>query len=317
MVTIWANSEINGQLYIDIIFLINLIMDFFILWATAKVGRIQTKGWRLFIAALVGACYSLVVLLPQWQITTTFSAKLICSIIMVIVAFFPFSIRNIFKSLMYFYLISFVMGGAVMGLIYLTNQSPVYSQAWNGAAVILADISYQWLIVGLLIAIMLAFYVAKYIRRNWQKSALQNPVTVSINNSTITVNGFLDTGNQLYDPISRKPVIIVESSVFNKLIPDFIREMVEKNNGVYLQKDFSQLNEEWRAKLQLIPFSSIGKNNGLLLAIRPDWVEVSYGTDVFRTSQALVGLYSKKLSPDGIYQALLHPDLLDQMSIKT
>jgi len=53
------------QVYADITFLINLLMDFIILWATARLVNLPVKYGRLILAATVGAIYAVGYLIPE------------------------------------------------------------------------------------------------------------------------------------------------------------------------------------------------------------------------------------------------------------
>ena len=69
----------------------------------------------------------------------------------------------------------------------------------------------------------------------------------------------------------------------------------------------------WAPRLRLIPFSALGTKGGLLLAFRPDVIEVMHGAELIRTSQAVVGIFPGELSGDGSYRGLLHPDILAEI----
>ena len=47
------------NIYLDLVFLINFSMDFMILWAAAKLGRINVSWKGLFWGSVVGASYTI------------------------------------------------------------------------------------------------------------------------------------------------------------------------------------------------------------------------------------------------------------------
>ena len=81
--------------YLDIVFTINFFMDFVLLWATAKFSQLRTSWVRLAAGALVGACYSLALLLPALHFLLSFSIKVFFS--MLLVAFPRLNLKGLFR----------------------------------------------------------------------------------------------------------------------------------------------------------------------------------------------------------------------------
>jgi len=95
-----------------------------------------------------------------------------------------------------------------------------------------------------------------------------------------------DTGNSLVDPYTGKPVSIVEET-------DDIRSWI---------RDKPQ-------KYRLIPFRSLGKENGLLEGTEVDELIIC-GKDGPKTKRgAVIALYKGKLSGDGSFQMILNQGL--------
>lgn len=67
----------------------------------------------------------------------------------------------------------------------------------------------------------------------------------------------------------------------------------------------------WATRLRLIPYHSLGQERGMLLGLRPDEVVIVTGQGMIKVKEVLIGLYRERLSPEGNYRALLHPDLLE------
>ena len=83
---------------------------------------------------------------------------------------------------------------------------------------------------------------------------------IEINNKEFQVKAIVDTGNFLSDPITKTPVVVVEKDVLIGIIEDNIL-----NNLDGIIDGRSVLSDEYALKLRLIPFSSLGKENGLLI----------------------------------------------------
>ncbi|MBZ4654122.1 MAG: sporulation factor SpoIIGA [Peptococcaceae bacterium] len=304
-------TGLTAHVYVDVVFLVNLIMDFFILWATGKIGKIRMKMVRVFLGALFGAFYSLVIFFPEWPALTSLLVKVLCSLVMVLIAFAPLPLGSFIRSLGYLYLVSFAMGGAVMGAIYLTNNSPGYVQAWNGAAVIIGNIHYGWLSVAIGMAILLGVGGLSYVRKNWLQENLMSQIILTFGSDKVILQALLDTGNQLVDPLTQKPVIVAEVKALHELIPREVVNIVNSGEEIRLPELTSLIDPQWSSRLRIIPFNSVGRSNGLMLGFRPDAVEIRYHGKMRKTGDVIVGLVNKKLSNQGRYQALLHPELLE------
>lgn len=78
--------------------------------------------------------------------------------------------------------------------------------------------------------------------------------------------------------------------------------------------DFSLVSEEiqekYISKLKCIPFSSLGKQNGLLVGIRADEIEVETEEEKKISNNVIIGIYDKSLTKRGEYRALIGIDFI-------
>lgn len=66
----------------------------------------------------------------------------------------------------------------------------------------------------------------------------------------------MDTGHSLIDPISKKPVLIVEYRAFKEILPIQFRKIFEKGN---IYSTINEMSENsYVNKLRIIPYSSLG-----------------------------------------------------------
>jgi stage II sporulation protein GA (sporulation sigma-E factor processing peptidase) len=301
----------NTNIYIDMVFLINFIMDFFVLWAAGKFGRLTTTFKNLCLGAFIGALYAVLIFVPQLSFTTTFIAKVICSLLMVRASFGFGNFRRFLKSAAYFYLVSFIMGGAVLGSMYLFDDSLFILETWNGIAVSAINFKTAWLLVGLIIALILGLWGASYIRQNLQQGPWLVKAYLEIFGQVIETDALVDTGNQLNDPITKEPVMVIEHNKLSGILPPQLIAMFNKKDLPSLDEQITTLKDpKWNTRIRLIPFSSLGNQNGMLLGIKPESVLIKDGSKTYANQRVVLGIYNRKLSSEGIYQALVHPDML-------
>ena len=93
--------------------------------------------------------------------------------------------------------------------------------------------------------------------------------------------------------LSNLPVVIVEKDILTGLIDNFILENI---NNILEGKWLEETNSEiYDYKFRIIPFSSLGNKNGLLLGFKPDYIEINNDGDYIR-KEVIIGIYEDSLS---------------------
>ena len=275
-------------IYLDIVFLENALMNYIILYATGFVQKRKMKNFKLIISSVLGALYAIISYLKIIPIYSTLFMKILLSVIMIYVAFNNENAKQLLKNLLLFYLASFVIGGCALAMLYMISPKRVSFQ--NGVLVG----TYPMKIT--LIAGLVGFFIIQYSfslnKRQMKIKDLLCELEIVVNNKKVKMKGYIDSGNTLKDPISKKPVIIVEKEV--------MQEIVDVNKLV---------GGDENLKIRLIPFKSIGKQNGMLIGIRPEYVKIKYNENQIITKKVIIGIYDKKISKN--YSALIGLEILE------
>lgn len=298
------------EVYVDVILAINFVMDFFILWAAGKLANLRCRFSRLAIGAAFGAVYALVIFLPAYSLFSSLLGKIACSLVMALLAFAPLAKAAFIRVMGCLYIVSFAMGGAVIASIYLTGPAPGSTMVYNGAAILTGGFHYLWLSVGLGVAILLGYSGIVYLRKNWIQQSLIREIAVGLKGSKVCLTALLDTGNQLVEPLSQLPVVVVEARSMQNCLPENLIKAVISGDDIILPEVTARLDPEWSARLRMIPFNSVGRTHGLMLGVRPDYIEIRNKNGNTRLNSAIVGLVNRVLSREGKYEALLHPQLV-------
>ena len=135
-------------------------------------------------------------------------------------------------------------------------------------------------------------------------------IKVNRNSKYTYINAIIDTGNFLREPITKTPVIVVEKDVLINIVPDYI---LNNLNEIINGKDFDL--EDYSSKIRIIPFTSLGKENGILLGLRADSVEIDLEENTINITDVIIGIYNGHLSKNGKYKALIGLDLLETSNI--
>ena len=287
-------------------------MDFVLIWATAKLTGFVTSFKRIFAAASIGALYSVTVYFPALHTSlSSLLVKIVFSIIMIYIAFYPLSLKKMMQALVYFYFTVFAVGGAMLAAVYFINTENTLQAVISGQFSILEPLGYKWLLAAVIIAVIIGRYGAKFIIKNFIKSVLYVPVVICLGEERVALKTLVDTGNQLTDPITGKPVMIAELDTLKGIIPQKAFEELKNNDDFDVNSIITCLSETYLAsRLRVIPFNSIGEQRGMLAGIRPDVVIIMHNNKTVEVQDIIVGIYKYKLSSKGTYNGLLHPELL-------
>lgn len=286
-------------IYLDIVFIENILMNYIILFATGFIQKIQMKQIRLIISSTLGGIYAIVTYLNIIPIYSNFFMKILLSIVMCYIAFNELKIKKVLKTLLLFYLTSFVMGGCALALLYLISPESILVE--NGVLVGTYPMKVTLIggIIGFFI-IQIAFNINK---RQVRKKDMIGKLEISINKIKTELKAYVDSGNMLKEPITKIPVIVVESLKLKKIIDIDLKRFME---GGDIERDERKRNN---LKFRIIPFSSIGKQNGILVGIKPDFVTIKFNNTEKTIENVVLGLYDKKISKD--YEALIGLELLE------
>lgn len=288
-------------IYIDIVLIENLIMNYIILLATGIVAKIQIKHIRLIIASLLGAIYTVISYMKVLEIYSNFLLKLLLSIIIIYIAYNPQRMRKMWKMLLIFYMVSFVFGGAAFALIYFIKPQDIIMK--NG--LFLGTYPLKTVILGAIVAFSLIIGTFKILKSKISKKSIICNIEINLNNKKIKTNALIDTGNMLKEPFSNTPVVVIEKTLLYDCMPKEILNHLDEIIGGDFKNIPEKIQEKYISKLKLIPFSSLGKQNGMLLGIKPQYIKIIKEEEIKTKENVILGIYQQSLTKKGEYQAII------------
>lgn len=218
--------------YLDLVFLINFIIDFYILSGVKFLLRLNTKLYRIILGAIIGS-FTIFILFFELSSLILNLLKIIISILMILVTFGRTKFLN---KLFYLYIISIVLGGS----IYLINDSLGYKV--DSFIFINNGYSINIMILLIISPVILFMYIKEFLKLKKKLNTTYN-VIIKFKNKELNIEGFLDTGNKLIDPYFHRPIILLNKKYIN----------VRGRRIIY------------------VPFESLN-NNGLLKCIMPEYI---------------------------------------------
>ena len=202
-------------IYIDIVLLENIIMNYIILFATAIVLKIKIKHIRIFIASLLGAVYTVISYMEILKLYSSIVMKILLSILIVYIAFNPQNLKKMWKNLVMFYFISFVFGGVAFALIYVVKPQDILMK--NG--LFLGTYPLKTVLLGAVISFVVILVAFKIVKGKLSKKDMFCDLEIKINNKIIKAIAMIDTGNCLKEAITNIPVIVLEHNLLYECIP--------------------------------------------------------------------------------------------------
>ncbi len=230
------------KIYLDLVFILNFAYDLLLLMTVDVTLKRYTKLFRLLLASVVGAL-SLIILFLPFNKFILFFFKILVSVIMIFISFGFKNIKYFLSNMLYLYMSSVILGG----FLYLLDIEFSYKR--DGLIFYFDGLSINFILLLILGPIILFLYVFEHKK---MKSTYNYSYRVNIvfeNNKELNVNGFLDTGNKLKDPVTKKYIIILSKKI---LVP-FI------NNKSPIYVPYKALNKKGLIKCYKIKYIKINK----------------------------------------------------------
>lgn len=295
-------------IYLDIVFIENILINYIILLATAIISKAKISSGRIILASSIGGVYAILNYLVDLNLFTNMFIKIIISVIIVIIAFDSSKIKNIIKQLIFFYLVSFTFGGIAFMLLYVIKPQDVIIK--NN--ILVGTYPLKIVLLGGIIGFTIISIVSKVIKNRMNVKSMLCDLEIFYQGKCIKIKTMIDTGNLLKDPITMTDVIIVEkSSLVDIVDKDILSNLKNIIGGKWIEDNNQKIHSY---KFKLIPFTSLGNDNGLILGFKPDYVKIYDETESMR-SNVIIGIYDGKLSKSSLYTSLIGLNILEEGDI--
>ncbi len=265
---------------------------------------------RLWTVSIAGSCTVFIILTPfeSWFVHPV--GKALLSVLLVWMAFGYRSLKTFAQTVFMFYVVSFLAAGTLIALetirfSMLENHGFLndYTASMYGSFSIILMVS------ALPVIWLINRWTDLVTKTRKLKSAKLANVNVQIGEDHFHGEALVDTGNELKDPITRAPVMVMEVSVLeDKLSSDKykqIQTMVREKR----MEDIEHV-ESWKERWRLIPFRTAGQDLQMMFALKPDNVRVNYDNTEVQFDSMLVGLEPQSLSSNGDFTMILPADPL-------
>ena len=209
--------------YLDIIFIENICMNYIIIYATSILLKEKVNYVRIFFASALGAIYAVLSVLRAFEVYNSLILKVLVSALIVHIAVNPKNIKVLIKSILVFYIVTFTFGGIALGLIYLIQPENILMK--NG--VYIGTYAIKTVLIGGIIGYALIRIVFSIVKARHNKRNKMCEIEVVINDKKQFVTALIDSGNFLKEPITNIPAMVVEKEKLINIIPSEILNNLE------------------------------------------------------------------------------------------
>lgn len=275
--------------YLDALFLLNWIVNYLMLLAAGRLAGEVLHRVRLGLGAALGALYAAAVFFPGMGFLTHPLCKLASAAAMLLVGYGG-SRRLLRVGLVFLGLACAFAGGifaiSLLGGRGLTLRNGVFYSAMDLRLILLSAA----------LCYVLLTLVFQRTARHGRRELV--PAALTLGERKIVLTALVDTGNTLTDPVTGRPVMVVEGERAAALLPQGLAgcdlrepvEAIERLSRLYGAERF-----------RLLPYQTVGVECGMLLALRLDRAQIGpkdYGG-------ILLALSPNRVSDGGGYSALI------------
>ncbi len=277
-------------IYADVIFLINFISAYVMLYLLGKfINKVRLRKIRVIAASVIGAASAVIVFIYEFPMAISYIIRIFSVILMVFTAFFE-QRKQLVNQLLWLTMMSGMM---IFSMILLAIFAGSTMNVAVKSGVVYFDIPQKLFLAMFVISYFVMIFFIKVFKN--RKNKKYYVMSVTHNDRTITVPALFDSGNLLKEPVTGKYVSIVEWGEVKKLFD--------------ADYDFSQLQSHAEdMKLWVVPFNSLGMRSGMLFAFIADSVAIPEEKKVI--DKTFIGIYGNSLSKNKEYHALINAGLL-------
>lgn len=301
-------------IYLDAVWTLNFFLDMMLLMLTQALARDSTRKIRIIIGAFIASLLVPINIYFPDSFFSSVAGKFLYSVIIILCAFGFFSIYRMMKLLLLFYFTTFAIGGGLIAIHFLL-QSPI-GVSTNG--ILTFNSGYgdpiSWIFVVIGFPSVWLFTKGRMDKHAVDKIRYDQlyPVTIQLKNKSYSTTGYIDSGNQLVDPLTKKPVIICDELFLKQWFTENDWKLLKSANK---ELDFEKIPKEWESSIQIVPYRGVQGGSNFLFAMRPDQLIVYYGEQKIVTSKLLIGIQFAALTKDQSYHCLLQPQIITTAAV--
>ena len=266
-------------IYLDELFLLNLVIDYFLLLATARICALPFRRGRFAAAAAMGGLWSSLALVPAASFLRFPILHPVLALGMTLAAFGRE--RRIFRCFFAFLGVSALFGGTAYA-------AALYRGISSRGPLLRLDMR----VLALSFALCWALVCLVFRRSGKRASRSLREITLERKGRRVSFRALEDTGNDLCDPFTGCAALVAEADALAELFPELPAACLRGAPADAVVR---------LPGSRLLPYADISGKTRLLLAFRPDRIIVDGKT----RDDLIAAVAPGSLGGDGSYQAVI------------
>ena len=273
-------------MYLDLYIIENLLINYIIISCTSMLTKNANSYKRKILGAVVGTIYSVMYLFPKFYVFYTIPSKIIFIIIVGLVSFEYMNKDEFIRILITFLLVNFFICGSTYFIIYFTG---------------IEHIKISFIIISVDISCLILKKIYSDITLISHIKEFTKEITISFLGEKLQCTALLDSGNLLKDPLSKSDVVMVNSSLLRKYLPeDYNYEYVDV---ILAEEIINELSGDISSRVRLIPYNHATSNKtSMILGFKADYLKI----DNKKIGNIVLGISNFR---DDEYKAILNPSI--------
>lgn len=256
--------------FIDVIIIEQIIVNVFLLYITAQTLQIEIKMKRLLLTGFLSSLYVLTMLFPNLRLFTEIGFRLLFAAGMILISFGSKNIIFNIKAFCIFIMYTMTLAGFCIFIEFYFSGNIVMQGH-------MTSFSYKYIFISLMTIYIVIQRLVTFVKDRKEFKQLVYDVEIVYGSHKILVKAFLDTGNELREPATNLPVLIVEKDIVS--------------------------NIQYKEKL-FIPFKLVDGSTGYLEGFKPSYANIRINENTKKVD-LVVAVSKTKFSTLNDYSALL------------
>ena len=269
--------------YADVLVVLNLLVNYFIILASAKFLRKKVRILRILFGSFIGAAASLYIFLPEVNLAAEVLFKIVLCLVITLTVFGIKSVKSFLKASGVLFTVTCAYAGIMIAVwkIFKPNGMVINN------SVVYFNISPLMLVAFSAAAYIIFTVIMKVFARN-NIYAKDCDITVFYGDKTVNFKAIVDTGNSVCDLFGRSEVIIVDPSIIDTL---------------FISGDIKN-----KTRYRAIPYNSVS-GYGMLDGYRCDkGIIISEKKEIVLKEPILA---ASKTQINDEYEGIVNPEILD------
>jgi stage II sporulation protein GA (sporulation sigma-E factor processing peptidase) len=262
--------------YIEPFIADNFLMDYLLLFLTARILSQKATWWRLLLAACAGAAYAVAAAGTGDDFLNGIVCKFCVSVSLCLAAFGYTGFKTFVSQLFGMYVVTLFLAGSALLAVYMSGGS-----ADLGDGLSVDSDAFRWVLGGILMAALLIGWIRNTLRRVNVREGLVRSIRVVLGAKSVELRAFLDTGNTM-SGLFGEPVILAEREKIGNLAEG--------------------------AAMRRLPYRTVAGESEVEAFLADEVVFLSGRRQSI--TGVLIAVYGGRLCADGSFGALLNPNLM-------